>query len=121
MKLYTVFITEPAYAKIREQARYIAIESHAPLNAERWLERVIAAAHSLDRMPRRCAKAAESDLRSFEIRAIHIDGYLLLFTVNDEDATVIVINARHGRQLPRPEELPRTIPRIDPDSGTQQL
>lgn len=104
MKTYRVVITDAAFARIREQARYIAVEGQAPLNAERWLSRVLAA-DSLDTMPRRCAKPIESELRSFEIRAIHIDGYMLLFTVDDESATVTVIGARHGRQLPRPDEL----------------
>ena len=103
--IYRVVITEQALARIEEQTRCIAIEGQAPLNAARWLSRVLAAAETLETMPRRCAKAAEDGHFPFEIRALNIDGFLLLFTVSDEDRSVRVLNARHARQLPRPGEI----------------
>ena len=50
---YTVRITPAAEASIRGQARYIAIDEQAPLNAARWLQRIDAAADSLAQWPRR--------------------------------------------------------------------
>jgi len=102
----TVKITADAEASIREQARYIAIDEQAPLNAARWLERVYAATDSLDKWPRRCAIADEDRYRPYEIRKLGIDGYLLLFTIVDETNTVWVIATRHGRQQPQPDDLP---------------
>jgi len=102
---YRVIITDQALARIDEQTRYIAVEGQAPLNAARWLSRVLAAAETLETMPRSCPKAPEDGHHSFEVRALNIDGFLLLFTVNDDDRTVRVLNARHARQLPRPDEL----------------
>lgn len=110
MKTYRVVIADAALDRIREQVRYIAVECHAPENARRWLTRVLAAAETLETMPERCAKAIESAFRPFEIRALNIDGYLLLFVVNEEDRTVLIVNARHGRQLPRPDDLPEAEP-----------
>jgi len=104
--IYRVLITDEALARIREQARYIAVESQAPQNARRWLDRVLAAADTLERMPRHCRRAPEEALRPFVIRALNIDGYLLLFTIDDESRTVLVLTARHGRQRPRPKDLP---------------
>lgn len=107
---YRVIITDQALRRIEEQARYIAEEGHAPLNAARWLSRVLAAADELETMPRRFARALEDGHRGLEIRDVNIDGYLLLFTIDDATGTVFVLNARHGRQMPRPEE-------IDPPRG----
>lgn len=103
--IYRVIITEQALARIDEQTAYIAVEANAPLNAARWLSRVLAAADTLESMPRRCPKAPEDGHHPFEVRALNIDGFLLLFTINDDDRTVRVLNARHARQLPRPDEL----------------
>lgn len=107
---YTIDVAEEAIARIRAQARYIAVEEQAPLNAERWLLRVLAAADSLEQFPRRCPMAAEAEACNFEVRALNIDGFLLLFTINDELKKVRVVTARHGRQLPRPDGLPNEPP-----------
>lgn len=102
---YRVVITDQALGRIEEQARYIAEVGHAPLNAARWLSRVLAAADELETMPRRFARSLEDGHRGLEIRDINIDGYLLLFTIDDGARTVFVLNARHCRQSPRPDEL----------------
>jgi plasmid stabilization system protein ParE len=103
---YRVLITEQALARIDEQAAHIAVDAGAPLNAARWLSRVLAAAETLESMPRRCPRAPEDGHRPFEIRALSVDGFLLLFTIDEGERTVTVLNARHARQLPRPDELP---------------
>jgi toxin ParE1/3/4 len=108
---YRVLITPPARAKILEQARYIAVDCQAPHNGQRWLERVFDAAETLATFPRRCGLAPENDLRDYEVRRLLIGDYFLLFTIVDKDRTVWVIGFRHGSQLPRPKELPGTIPR----------
>jgi hypothetical protein len=43
MKSYAVVIPGPIEAKILDQARYIAVEGQSPLNAARWLDRVLSA------------------------------------------------------------------------------
>jgi len=103
---YRVVITPSARAKIFEQARYIAVDCQSPHNAARWLERVFDAADTLAAFPRRCSLAPENGFRDFEIRRLLIGDYFLLFTVVERDRTVWVIGFRHGRQLPRPDELP---------------
>ena len=84
-------------AAIREQARYIAIDAKSPLNATRWLERIHAAANTLATWPRRCALAEEDAHRPYEIRKLSVDGYLLLFTIEDATNTVWIIATRHAR------------------------
>ncbi len=98
--IYRVDLTDEAFAKIRAQARYIAEEGGSPQNARDWLRRVFDAVDSLEHRPLRCPLAPENEFFAFEIRMMDIDGYLLLFTIDDDAGVVRVLNARHGRQLP---------------------
>lgn len=98
--IYRVDLTDEAWSKIRDQARYIAGEGGSPANAAQWLSRVLAAVDTLEHWPRRCPEAAENAFFPFEVRMLSVDGFLLLFTVDDAEGVVRVVNARHGRQLP---------------------
>jgi len=101
-----VLITDAVLERIQEQARYIAVDQQAPEAAVRWLERVFEASDTLAETPRRCPHAPEDNYRSYEIRWLGVGAFMLLFTVVEEARTVWVIGARHGRHLPRPQELP---------------
>jgi len=107
---YRVRITPGAEAAILEQARYIATEANAPINAARWLQRVYDAAETLEQWPRRCPLAEEDAFRPFEIRKYSVDGFLLLFTIIEQTQTVWIITARHGRQLPQHKAVPESPP-----------
>lgn len=98
--IYRVDLTDEAWAKIRAQALYISEEGGSPQNAGDWLRRVLDSADTLEHWPRRCPLAIEDAFFSQEIRVLDIDGYMLLFTVDDDAGVVRVLNARHGRQLP---------------------
>ena len=98
--MYRVDITDEALSKIRTQAKYIANDCQSPLNAARWLSQVLLAAESLATMPRRCPLAPEDGFFVFEVRALLVDGFLLLFTIDDGTKSVRILNARHARQLP---------------------
>ncbi len=103
---YRVVVTDTALEAIRGQARFIAIDQQLPVTAARWLRRVLDAADTLADMPRRCSLAPEDAYRSYEIRWLDIDDFMLLFTVVEETGTVLVIGARHSRRLPRATDLP---------------
>lgn len=66
MTNYSVELTDAALAAITAQAQYIAVESQAPLNAERWLERIWDAVDSLEQFPHRAAKAEEDAYAKYE-------------------------------------------------------
>lgn len=102
---YRVIVTDSALERIREYAVYIAVDQQAPEAAARWLERVLDACDTLSEVPRRCALAAENEHTPYEVRWRAVGEFQLLFTVLDKDSTVYVIGARHGRRLPRPDEL----------------
>ncbi len=106
MSNYAVELTDAALAAITAQAHCIAVEAHAPLNAERWLGRIWDAVVSLEQQPRRAAKAEEDAYVEYEVRRLVIDSHLLLFTIDDDRRKVWIIGLRHGHRLPRPGELP---------------
>ena len=114
MRTYAVELTATAQSAIAAQARYIAVEEHAPLDAQRWLERVWDAVDSLERWPFRAAHAEEDAYVRYEVRQLIIGRHLLLFTVNDKQRKVWVIGLRNGHRLPRPQDLPEEAP--GPDS-----
>ncbi len=107
---YDVKLTPIARAQILEQARYIAVDCDAPLNAEHWLDDVLTSADTLADFPQRCTLAPENKLREYEIRRLLIGDYFLLFTIVENDRTVWVIGLRHGSRLPRRDELPDALP-----------
>ncbi len=114
MNAYAVELTATSRSAIADQARYIAVEEHAPLEAQRWLERIWDALDSLERWPFRAAHAEEDAFVSYEVRQLVIDSHLLLFTVSDEQRKVWIIGLRHGHRLPRPQDLPEDPPGSDP-------
>lgn len=113
MSEFSVEITDAALAAIADQARYIAIECQAPLNAQRWLERVWDAVDSLERSPGRGPKAQEDAYVRYEVRQLIVGNHLVLFTIDEEDRKVWIIGFRHGHRLPRPTELPGEVPSED--------
>lgn len=117
MTKYSVEITDAAFVAIRNQARYIAIECKAPENAKRWLEQVWDAIDSLEQWPRRAAKAQEDAFVDYEIRQLVVGSHLILFTIDDERRRVWVVGLRHGRHLPRPEDLPEDQASLEDESA----
>ncbi len=109
MSEYAVELTASARAAIAEQARYIAIEQQQPRNAERWLESVWRAFHSLERFPRRARLAAEDNYRAYEVRELAVGSQLLLFSIDDDRRKVRIIGMRGAAQRPRPHDLPSTL------------
>ena len=103
---YTVEITDAAFEAIGDQARYIAIDCQAPLNASRWLEQVWDAIDDLEHLPSRHNLAPENAFKTYEVRRVLVGDYLVLFTIDEGAYKVWVIGFRHGRRLPRPDALP---------------
>lgn len=105
MTRYAVEVTDAALDAIAEQARYIAVDARALLNAARWVERIWDAADSLEQLPRRGALAEENAYVEHEVRQLVVGRHLLLFTVDEECKTVWVLGLRHGRRLADPSAL----------------
>lgn len=104
---YHVKIMPEVEAAIFRQAEYIAVEQKSPLNATRWLERIFRSAETLELMPTRCPKAEEDAFRPYDIYKHSIDGFVLLFTIDEEKREIWVIATRGRGQLPDTHHLPQ--------------
>jgi plasmid stabilization system protein ParE len=107
---YRVVLQDGAIRAIEKHARYIAEEKESPLNAERWLTKVLRAVDTLQQFPHRCPPAPEDDYRDYMIRMLVVQNCLLLYTVDEPLKVVHVIGFRHGRQKPLADELPNDRP-----------
>ena len=106
MTEYSVAVSPLAAEKIAEYAYYIATRSGSARIAERWIDRVYATIQRLRYSPHRFEYAEENSHRDYDIHRQIIGEYLALYTIDDEIKSVNVIGFRHGRRLPRAEELP---------------
>ncbi len=114
---FTVELTDATLGAIAAQAHYIAVEAQAPLNAQRWLERIWDAVGSLEQWPRRAARAKEDAYVEYEVRQLVVGSHLLLFTIDDDRKKVWIIGLRHGHRLPRPDDLPSGQVSIEDDDA----
>ena len=105
MTRYAVLLTRTARDAIRTHARFLALDQHAPLDAERWLERILVCVASLERWPRRCGLAEEDAYVDCEVRRMVIGSHLLLYTVLEEDRRVVVLGLRHGSRAPHEDHV----------------
>ncbi len=99
-------MTPKAYDSIDAYLDFIAIEQQAPLNAQRWLKKVLRAVITLRSFPHRCQLAPENQFRTYEIRMLRVNRCIFLYTIDEHERVVRVFGFRHASQLPRPDELP---------------
>jgi hypothetical protein len=107
-KRYGVKITATAREAIRETARFIAVEQRSAQNAAEWLDRIWTCIDGIEFMPMRHLKAEGYDHLPYVVRRAILDNRLILFTVDQSNATVYVVGLRHGARVPRPSDLPNT-------------
>lgn len=106
---HRVILQEGAIQAIEKHARYIAEECQAPLNALRWLEKILHSVDTLEEFPHRCPYAPENDSRDYVIRMLVVQSCLLLYNVDDNTKAVHIIGFRHGRQKPLTDDLPTVV------------
>ena len=105
MKRYTVSVSPSAADRIADYGAFIAEQSASQTIAQRWVDQVYKTIETLDQIPRRFALAEEDPHVDCEVRRLLVGNYLACYTIDDEAKTVRVIGFRHGRRLPRPDEL----------------
>jgi toxin ParE1/3/4 len=98
-----VVITDRALSDLRHIRDYIA--RHSPLNAARFLERVLAELDVIEASPESFAKAPEDELVSYTLRQFVVKPYRVLYRV--AGGRVEILHVRHGARLPaKPTDLP---------------
>lgn len=103
---YRVILQDGAILAIEKHALYIAEHQKAPINALRWLEKVLLSVDTLQQFPHRCPLAPENAQRDYEIRMLIVHNCLLLFNIDEAAKAVHIIGFRHSRQKPLGDELP---------------
>ena len=93
---FQVIIQPPARQDI--EAAYLYLHERAPRTADRWLAGIERAISSLERMPRRCGLARESEEFDEDIRQLlygrRANKYRVLFVVREN--IVRVLHVRYG-------------------------
>jgi len=95
---FRVEIAPRAFRDIDEIADYIS-ERGSFESAERWFNGLMKEIRSLQDMPKRCARAEESNETGSEIRVLsHGSGnhrYQVYFAIREQSKTVRVLHVRH--------------------------
>ena len=99
MITYRVLITPEAEQGVLDAFRYI--DERAPISAERWLRKLYRRIDTLERMPRRCALAPESDYFGEELRQLIFESHRIVFRIEDAAGIVRVLFVVHGKQRHR--------------------
>lgn len=100
MNTYRISISDQTLDKVRNYLNYISVECGAPIAAARWWDKAQKQLFTLERMPNRCPYAPENEFEELTIRMLMVDRCLFLFTVDEENRVVRVVNFRHGMQEP---------------------
>lgn len=113
MKTYRVRTTPRVDLDIFDHFAYIAVTQRQPQNASDWLDRIEAAAKSLDQMPTGCALAEENDAKAYEVRKRGVDGFNLLFTIIEDRDEVWVFGTRAKGMRVLADRHPDTLNQIE--------
>jgi plasmid stabilization system protein ParE len=90
---YEVIITPAAEADVAEAFEYIYARS--PLNAERWLRKLLRSIHDLE-SGAGFGRARESDYLGVELRQKVFKSHRIVFSLNHDAKVVTVHYVRHG-------------------------
>ena len=91
---YRVVVEQRARRDVDEIVTFIASDS--PAAAYTWYENIYDHFASLASMPKRCRVAREPELEVLGIRQMSFGNYRILFTVDDDRASVHIHHVRHG-------------------------
>ena len=103
MTRFTVGFIPESWAAVQAQVRYIADEQHAPENAARWFNRLLATVDSLEFMPERYqVDPAQTAARGTEVRRLVFERtYLLFYVIDHARLQVTIVLFTHGaRRMP---------------------
>lgn len=96
MKHYEVHTIPSVHRSIMEY--YKIINANSPGNALGWLRGIYEAIKSLKTMPTRCGCIREQSAFDEEFREILHHSHRIIFTVDEENAIVEVLDLRHAAQ-----------------------
>jgi plasmid stabilization system protein ParE len=98
MASYSVDVSKPAENDIRDIARYISAQLHAPVTASKMIDDIEKALGSLANMHQRCPSVNEEHLTSMGYRKLIINNYLAFFSIDEENSVVNVERILYARR-----------------------
>ncbi|MBI5706030.1 MAG: type II toxin-antitoxin system RelE/ParE family toxin [Armatimonadetes bacterium] len=98
---FRIEITPLALADIADCVSHYAVEA-SPSVAKKWLQGLDLRIESLRKMPRRCSLAPERDDLEFEVRQLRFKSHRVMFLVEGDKRSGIVIILRVYHSARRP-------------------
>lgn len=103
--MFEVVFTVRAEAQLANSYQYY--RRQAPVAAANWLNRILAAARTLDRNPERCPVAPESDRAGYELRELLFGKrgrkFRILFTIRGQLVSVMFVRRASRGPIPADE------------------
>lgn len=94
--IYSVIYSSEAIDDLREIYLYIAFTLKALDTAEKQVNRIRKEIRSLDFMPSRYSLVDWEPWKSMGMHKVPVDNFVVYYTVNDSDSTVIVVRIFYG-------------------------
>lgn len=95
---YLVRLTLRASEDLQEIFDYIA--AHSPQNAAGFIGRLLDAIDGLDILPHRYPVSGSRHADSNDVRSMPVGNYLVLYSIDDFNRAVHILNVRHGARRP---------------------
>lgn len=94
--IYKIVVSKEADKDIEDIVLYIASELHNPSAAKAFLDDIETSYHNIVEKPAMYSLCNDYRLHNSGYRKIVIKNYLILFRINEEDGTVIVVRVVYG-------------------------
>jgi len=91
MKKYNVRYSPQAVEDLQSINDYIAIDLFAPMTANKLVGKIQKQVKELKDMPYRFSKFEGEELNEFEIHKAIVDNYLIIYLVDDDSKTVVIL------------------------------
>lgn len=98
MKMYQVYLSQPAMQDLQSIKYYIGKELKEPAIASNLIKKIQDVVMGLDQLPTRHALVADERLARNGIRQIPVKNYIVFYIVNEADSAVTVVRILYGQR-----------------------
>ena len=99
-KAYSIIYSPQAFLDLTELYKYIRFNLQVPKTAEKQVNHIRKAIHSLDTMPMRYPLVVWEPWRSKSIRRVSVNNYTVFYQVDENKMTVTIIRIFYsGRNI----------------------
>ena len=98
MRSFSVRMTESAVCDIQDIAQYIRFHLLEPETAKNQIARIRKSILSLSDFPERNALISDGYLQKKQIRFMHVDNFLIFYTVHKDKSMVYIVRVVYSRR-----------------------